>query len=166
MIRGIIKTVLEGVIKRFSADGRSDESFENREYFQHYGFTSRPKPGAEIIIIREGNAIIAIASDDRRYRLQIEEGEVALYTDEGDKVHLKRGRVVEIETETLLVKAGTKVRFETPLIESTGQVKADLDITDNVTTTGRSMAGMREIHKIHNHPEHDGGNTGVPNQEM
>lgn len=103
MIRGIVISVIEGFIKLFSATGRTDESFEQREYFQHYGYTSRPLPGAEIIIIREGNHIIAIGSDDRRYRLAIEEGEVALYTDEGDKIHLKRDRTIEIVSGNKLI---------------------------------------------------------------
>ena len=63
---------------------------------QHYGFTSRPLAGAEIIIINEGNNYIGIASDDRRYRIALEDGEVALFTDEGDKIHLKRNRNIEI----------------------------------------------------------------------
>ncbi len=54
MIRGIIQSVFEGVIKRFTASGRADETITDREYFQHYGFTSRPLAGAEAIIIREG----------------------------------------------------------------------------------------------------------------
>ena len=96
MIRGIVTSVVEGVIKRFTASGRADETISNREYLQHYGYTSRPLPGAELIILREGNNIIAVASDDRRYRISLENGEVALYTDEGDKIHLKRGRIIEI----------------------------------------------------------------------
>ena len=103
MIRGIVISVWEGFIKLFSATGRTSESFDQREYFQHYGYTSRPLPGAEIIIIREGNHIIAIASDDRRYRLAIEEGEVALYTDEGDKIHLKRDKTIEIVSGNKLI---------------------------------------------------------------
>lgn len=95
MIRGFVKSVVEGVIKRFSAYGRPDaldgrEEIDNREYFQHYGYTSRPKAGAEIIIIREGGHFIAVASDDRRYRIALEEGEVSLYDDLGQKVHLTR----------------------------------------------------------------------------
>ena len=78
MIRGIVISVLEGVIKRFSASGRPDETISDREYFQHYGYTSHPKAGAEIIIIREGGHFVAVASDDRRYRIALEEGEVAL----------------------------------------------------------------------------------------
>ncbi len=96
MIRGIVKSVAEGFIKLFSSSGRVGEIFTNREYFQHYGFTSRPKEGAEIIIINNGNHYIGIASDDRRYRLTIEDGEVALYTDEGDYVHLKRGNNMKV----------------------------------------------------------------------
>lgn len=96
MIRGIVIWVVEGYIKLFSAIGRIGETFTNREYFQHYGFTSRPKEGAEIIIIKEGNHYIAVASDDRRYRIAVEEGEMAIYTDEGDKVHLKRGKNIEV----------------------------------------------------------------------
>jgi len=69
LIRGIIQSVVEGVIKRFTAAGRPDETIANREYFQHYGYTSRPLPGAEAIIIQEDNHIIMIASDDRRYRI-------------------------------------------------------------------------------------------------
>ena len=93
MIRAIIQQVVEGVIKRFTASGRPDEMIESREYFQHYGFTSRPKSGAEgIVILMPGNYYM-IASDDRRYRLQIEEGEAALYDDLGQKVHLTRAGI-------------------------------------------------------------------------
>lgn len=103
MIRGIIQSVVEGVIKRFSAAGRTDETITNREYFQHYGFTSRPLAGAEAILIQEDNHIVMIASDDRRYRLGIEAGEVCLYTDEGDHVRFKRGNEIYIKCGNKLV---------------------------------------------------------------
>jgi len=168
MIRGIITSVLEGMIKRFSASGRTGETFTNREYFQHYGFTSRPLSGAEAIIIQEGNHLIMVASDDRRYRIAIEEGEVALYSSEGDHVHLKQGRVVEVVTNTLLVKAATKVRFETPLVETTGQVQAVGQITDLRDSTGKSMSAMRTIYNGHNHGgiQPGTGNTANPAQVM
>jgi len=167
MIRGRILAVVEGVIKRFSATGRAKETFADREYFQHYGFTSRPLAGAEGIIINKGNHIIMVASDDRRYRIAIESGEVAIYTDEGDHVHLKRGRVVEVVTDTLLVKAWVKVSFETPLVETTGQIQAVGQITDLRSGTGKSMSQMRSTYNLHTHPENDtGGPTDAPNQEM
>ena len=145
MIRGIVTSVVEGVIKRFTASGRADETISNREYLQHYGYTSRPLPGAELIILREGNNIIAVASDDRRYRISLENGEVALYTDEGDKIHLKRGRIIEITggekvvvstkvaeinasvsatitSPEVTVVASTKVILDTPMTEITGEL--------------------------------------------
>lgn len=98
MIRAIIQSVIEGAIKRFTASGRSDETITNREYMQHYGFTSRPLAGAEAVIIQEGNHIVMIASDDRRYRIDIEDGEVCLYTDEGDHIRFKRGKEIYIKS--------------------------------------------------------------------
>lgn len=117
MIRGIIGSVVQGVIQRFSAAGRPGETIEDRELFQQYGYTSRPLTGAEVIIINEGNHFIAIATEDRRYRLNLQNGEVALYTDEGDKIHLKRNREIE-------VVGGEKVTVTTKIAEITATTSA------------------------------------------
>lgn len=148
----------------------ADEVRERAERLQQYGFTSHPHPGAEAVVVcvagnRDHPLVIAV--DDRRYRLRgLAQGEVALYTDEGDRIHLRRGRLVEIETQTLVVRAAAKVRLETPLVETTGQVKAEGDITDQVTSGGRSMASMRATYNGHTHPGDSGGTTGTPNQGM
>lgn len=126
------------------------------ELAQHYGFTSGPLAGAEFIALPIGGNskhVVVIATEDARYRLKVQDGEVALYSDEGDHVHLKRGRVIEVETETLLVKATKKVRFETPLIEATGEfqgegnIQSAADVIDRV----RSMQADRELYNAHNH---------------
>lgn len=88
MVRGILTNCVEGVIKRFAALGLID--VDDREFFQHYGFTSRPQAGSEAVYLVEGNLVLAIGSDDRRYRIAVESGEVALYDDLGQKVHLTR----------------------------------------------------------------------------
>lgn len=103
MIRGIIISCVEGMIKRFAAAGLINVA--DREYMQHYGYTSRPKDGAEVVYIVEGNVVIAIASDDRRYRLKIEEGETALYDDLGQKVHLTRSGIVVESPKPVTVTA-------------------------------------------------------------
>lgn len=148
----------------------ADEVKDNLEHFEPYGWTSRPKHGAELIAAfldgDRSNGLILVAAD-RRYRVTgLEEGEVALYTDEGDKVVLRRGRVVEITTQTLLVKASTRIRFETPLVETTGQVKADGDITDQVPAGGKSMASMRATYNGHTHTDPQGGSVGTPTPSM
>lgn len=114
-VRTIITSIAEGVIKRYSGTGRPEESFTNREYFQHYGFTSRPLNGSEGIVIMEGNKIYLIASDDRRYRIAVENGEVCLYTDEGDFIHFKRGNLLHVNTgNKLLVDATNEVEINAP----------------------------------------------------
>lgn len=128
----------------------SDELRARVERFQNYGFTSVPLAGAEALVVSVGGSRshpVAVAVDDRRYRKRdLQPGETAIYTDEGDYVLLKRGRVVE-------VKAGTKVLIDAPLAECTGDlhvmgnITCDHDISD---ATG-SMQTMRDQYNQHTH---------------
>lgn len=146
-------------------EGLAGESVSG-ELFQHYGFSSAPLPGAEYLAIPVGGNskhTVVVASEDGRYRITLQDGEVSLYTDEGDYVHMKRGRVVEVVTDTLVVKAGIKVRFETPLVEMTGDqhvdgsIKAQGEIDDHT----RSMQADRDIYNGHNH-----GSSPAPTQQQ
>ena len=104
---------------------------DSLEHFEPYGFTSNPLAGAEGIAAflggdRSHGVLLVVA--DRRYRIQqLKPGEVAIYTDEGDKVHFKRGRIIDIETETLNIRASAAVNIETPVINQTGQIISDGD---------------------------------------
>lgn len=130
----------------------ADEVRDDVERVQQYGFTSHPHPGAEAVAVCvAGNRdhALVIAVDDRRYRLTgLAAGEVALYTDEGDKIVLKRGGTIE-------VTASTKVRIVSPLVEMTGNLQVDGNIvaTGNVSDAGgaKSMAGMRSTYNGHTH---------------
>lgn len=190
MIRGIVKQVIEGFIKLFSATGRTDESFDQREYFQHYGFTSRPLSGAEIIIIKEGNHIIAIGSDDRRYRIALEDGEVALYTDEGDFIHLKRDRTIHIVSgNKLIADIANEVDINTKAAKVVATVSCDVTsplTTVNAATSciinspsvllGGSSGTMRFIiderllalfnNHVHTGVQAGGGSSGTPSQGL
>ena len=110
LVRGVLDSIVDGAIRRITATGRVGEGFANREFFQHYGFVSRPQAGAELILIGNDGAVFSIAEDDRRYRIAIEKGEVALYTDEGDKIVLQRGRKI-------LVQSGGEVTVDAPAIK-------------------------------------------------
>ena len=87
------------------------ENRDDVEYFQDYGFTSVPLPGAECLIVcPQGNRehMIAIKVGNRNFRLKaLKNGEVALYTDEGDKIHFKRGNIIDIDCNTLELGRGT-----------------------------------------------------------
>lgn len=175
MIRAIIQSVIEGVIKRFTASGRPDETITNREYLQHYGFTSRPLAGAEAVIIQKGNHIVMIASDDRRYRIAIEAGEVCLYTDEGDFIRLKRGKEIHINTgnkltvdaandavintKTATVNASTKCQVNSPEINLSGDRAGLRRFIDD------RFRALFNAH-IHSGVATGSGNTGAPTQTL
>lgn len=106
------------------------------ERFQEYGFTSHPFAGAEAVVVspnadRAQGIIVAV--EDRRYRLKaLPEGEVALYDDLGNVVHLQRGEV--------LVNAVTKAHVLAPEIVAealTGVGK----ITAQASATVEATAG-------------------------
>ena len=160
VIRLVTDSLKEQTVQLQLLDGETGEA----ERYQHYGFTSHPHPGAEAIVLAPGGNrehLIVVADGDRRYRLKnLSAGEVAIYTDEGDSVILRRGRIAEINTETLRVTAATKVEFISPLVEATGE------IMDRRDTGGRTMMDMRNVYDDHNHPGDSGGATGVPNQPM
>lgn len=152
----------------------SDETKDNVEHFEPYGFTSEPIRGAEHVTAffdgdRSHGVTIVVA--DRRYRLQgLKAGEMAIFDDQGQKVYLTRtGIVIDganlplviQNVPTATVKAATKVRFETPLLEVTGQIK---DLSDS---TGKTMAAMRSTYNGHTHHENDvHGETNNPTQQM
>lgn len=97
------------------------ETREALEHFQPYGFTSVPQTGAEGVALFPGGERdhgLVVAVDDRRYRLTgLQSGEVALYTDQGDKLVLKRDGTIE-------VTAATKVVVSAPLVEIAGNTEA------------------------------------------
>lgn len=106
--RALIETVTDtDKMQRLKIQALADESLEDVERIQEYGFTSVPKSGAEAIFVSLGGNrehTVVIAVDDRRYRLKgLAEGEVALYSDEGDKIVLKRGNKIEVTTKTFTV---------------------------------------------------------------
>ncbi|WPN56699.1 phage baseplate assembly protein [Pseudomonas sp. P9_31] len=163
--RAVAARNTHGKLIGVEVEGLSGESV-SAELFQHYGFSSAPQPGAEYLVIPVGgnskHAIVA-ASEDGRYRIALQDGEVSIYTDEGDYVHMKRGRVIEVVTDDLVFKVKNKVRFETPLVEMSGDqhvdgnIKADGEIADHT----RTMQADRDIYNGHNH-----GGGSVPGQQQ
>ncbi|MGC3891291.1 phage baseplate assembly protein V [Pseudomonas urmiensis] len=139
--RGVVALVdagrkLQGLQMRLTAD----EVKDGMEHFEPYGFTSNPQAGAEgLAAFLNGDRShgVVICVSDRRFRLQgLESGEVALYTDEGDFLHFKRGRVIEVETAIFKVKAATAVEFDTPVIRTTGLIESEGDqIAAGVSTS-------------------------------
>lgn len=72
-----------------------DELRDGVEHMQNYGFTSHPTGGDVAVAFLGGNREqgIVIVIDDRRFRLSLEAGEVAMYDDQGNKIELLRDQI-------------------------------------------------------------------------
>jgi phage baseplate assembly protein V len=103
-----VQTVQLGVL-----DG---ETRGDVERMQEYGFTSVPLVGAEAVVVWVGGRRdhgLVVAVDDRRHRpTGLQPGEVAIYTDEGDSVVIKRGGHI--------VVTGRKITLDAPAVEVAG----------------------------------------------
>jgi phage baseplate assembly protein V len=105
------------------------------EHWERFGFTYRPKAGAEVLAFAvNGNRDHLVVTDaaDRRYRVtNMEEGELAVHDDQGQVVHFKRGGIH--------VKSGLGVTIECAAgITLKGPITIEGDITQQggITSTG------------------------------
>lgn len=144
---------LQSLQMRLTAGEVSDDM----EHFEPYGFTSNPLAGAEGIATFLGgdrsHAVVLVVAD-RRYRLQaLAQGEVAIYTDEGDKIHFKRGRIIDIDTATLNIRASSAVNIDTPTLSQSGKIVSQGD---------QIAGGISQIQHVHSGVQPGPGQTGMP----
>lgn len=187
--RGVVELVNDGLkVQGLQVSLLAEELRDGVERFQEYGFTSHPHPGAEAVVVFQGGDRshgLAIAVDDRRYRLKgLAAGEVALYTDEGDRAHFKRngemdvvaGAKVTITAPEVEVIASTQVTVTSPLVVLSGNLEVGgvatvtgaLSSATSISDPTGTMAAMRATYNAHTHPENGdgGGTTSPPNQPM
>lgn len=153
-----------GKVQRLQLRLLADEVKGDMEHAEPYGFTAVPHAGAEALAAFLGGDRshgVVIAVSDRRYRVAgLAAGEVCVYDDVGHRVTLTRaGIVIDGGGHVVTVTNTSKLRVEAD-IEATGE------ITDRVSTGGKSMANMRNTYNTHTHPGDSGGTTGQPNQGM
>ncbi len=141
--RGVLKlTNDKGGLQTAQISLLEDELRDKVERIQDYGFTSNPLPGAEAITLfvggnRDHGLIIKV--DDRRYRLKaLKGGEVAMYTDEGDFIHMKRDRNIEVKSLHVVVNADEDYTVNTKKYA----VNASQEINMNTAKTGIHTDGL------------------------
>ncbi len=116
--RAVIRLVNDAAgIQVVQVSALQGETRAQLERFQEYGFSSVPFPGAEAVVLFVGGDRghgLVLAVDDRRYRIRsLEPGEVALYTDEGDEIVLRRDHKIEVTSAgEVTVSGATLVRVE------------------------------------------------------
>ncbi len=151
--RAVLKSISarpqETKLQQLDLEALAGEPIDGAEHMEPYGFTARPHAGAEAVVVFVGGnrshpLVVAVA--DRRYRLQgLVDGELALYDDLGQKVHLTRSGIV----------------VTAPTITLAGHVV----VTDGLTVTGGITDGGVEVGATHTHGgvTPGTGNTGTPN---
>jgi phage baseplate assembly protein V len=144
LVQGLQVTVLDGEVAQV-------------QRFQEYGYTSVPLAGAEAVLAAVAGArshLVAIAVDDGRYRLKnLVDGEVALYTDEGDTIHFQRGRIIAVNAGNAInvsapqvtVTATTKVTLDTPEVHCTGKITAVGNISTEADMTAVNVTATTEV---------------------
>lgn len=105
----------------------ADETHNDVERFHDYGFTSHPLPGAEAAVAFVGGTRshgIVLKVEDRRYRLKaLAQGEVAIFDDQGQKIHLKR--------DGIAIESHLKVSIDAPEVTVTADT---VDVTADTVT--------------------------------
>lgn len=163
LMRSVRQTVARAVLKVISDDRGlqrlqvqllADELHSQVPRIQEYGYTSVPLPGAEGIFLAVGGARehgVIVATDDARYRPKnLEPGEVCIYTDEGDKIYLKRNNIIRIESNNeIQLVASAKVSVEAPSVTvdcDTAEVNAAVSV--EVTTLQATVNAATQIDAV------------------
>lgn len=141
--RGVLTRITTtGGVQTAQVAGLAPEGLEGIEMFQQYGFTAAPPEGAMAIVLPLGGRTshgIVIATEHSSYRLQgLESGEVAIYTDEGTSIVLKRNRIIaatcddwELDCKRMKVNASESVAFTTPELSTSEKLTAQGLISGN-----------------------------------
>lgn len=164
--RGVLKAVSDNSNAQLCQVSLLDgELKSNVERVQNYGVTSVPPEGALATVLFVGgdrsNGLI-IAAEDRKIRVKgLKAGEIAIYTDEGDEIYLKRGNEIAFKTKTMTVSAQSAVDITAPAITLNGAVSISetLDVTQDITSKAEvadktgNMTAIRTIYNAHTHKD-------------
>ena len=187
--RGVLHLVKSADnIQKVQASGLADETLQDVELMQQFGFTSVPPANTQAVILPIGGQTthgIVIATENGSLRVKnLQGGEVAVYDESGSSIVLKKGRLIEIDCDVLKINATTKVDISSPLVETDqvftaqGQINGNggmavqggsgASFTGNVeqrggsfTTDGDVTANGKSLIN-HTHRGDSGGVTGQP----
>jgi phage gp45-like len=125
MIIGKLSGLTDAAVRLVKFLGRFTK-YSAARFIQHYGYASRPLDDSEGILIKAGDSLVVIGSDNSRYRIRLDNGEVALYTHEGSSIHLKNGNKIRIKcTGTVVVEAATVKLGSDTLLPTSGVVTGE-----------------------------------------
>lgn len=171
----VMMAIARGVVRAINDEGKrqtvqvellKDELRDGVERMQNYGVTSHPHPGGDAaVVFVSGNRDqgIVLAYENRQYRVVgLQQGEVCLYDDLGNRVSLLRDMVKVEAMQHVEVIAPTVKIVGAVTIEGSLKVDGPSELSGNVTTTGQITNNGKNIGSGHTHPV-QGSNTGGVN---
>ena len=166
--RGVLRGVTDSTSRQtLQVELLKGEVRDGIERMQNYGFTSHPTGGDVAVVFLGGNREqgIVVVADDRRYRLNMQAGEVAIYDDLGNKVELLRDMVKVTAVQHLQAEAPTTEIVSAVKIVGSLEVEGPTTLTGAVVTEGTITNNGKDIGSGHTHKDTQPGigNTGVVN---
>jgi len=154
----------------------SGETLSNVERFQNYGTTSYPPDSSDAaVVFAQGNRDqgIIVSVDNREFRLKnLEKGEVALYDDLGNKVHLKRSELL-VEAVSQVHVVAPLLNIDAPIVNVNGMLNVNgamnttgvANLNGGMSVTGAATSNGKNIGDTHTHSgvQTGAGNTGPVN---
>lgn len=126
----------------------SDETRDDIERFQNYGFSSSPKAGAEAVVLFVGGSRehgLAVSVEDRQYRIRnLESGEVAVYDHLGSKIVLKANGNIELTPTAGVVINGTTIQVGGAVesaIKGTSYISAESTVMTAIGAFATTVGG-------------------------
>lgn len=154
--RGVIRAVSDtGNRQKLQVELLKDELRDNVERIQNYGFSSHPHPGGDAAVVfiagnREQGIVLAV--ENRQFRVAgLEQGEVAIYDDLGNKISLLREMIKVEAVQHLEATAPTTKIVSDVTIEGSLTVNGPSTMTGNITTTGTITNNGKRIDSTHRH---------------
>ncbi|MBR7596887.1 phage baseplate assembly protein V [Klebsiella oxytoca] len=154
--RALVRIVTDSLGRQnLQVQSLADETNDDVERFQNYGFSSVPPAGSEAIVVAVGGrrgGMVAIAVEDKGSRPRGgEEGDVILYHQEGHVIVLKKGGLAEIRVKRINLIAEDSCDIIGKQINITGPTS----FSEDIQVQGKSF--LDHIHK-----DGDGENTTKP----
>ncbi len=116
-------------VQLMQADALAGETAQAVEFFQQFGFTSAPPPGTQLIVLPLGGRTahsVVIATEHGAYRLDVASGEACLYSQWGDRVHVRERRI-ELRSPVIDLRASELLRLSAPEVEIHADERLETD---------------------------------------
>ena len=97
--RGKITLVVSSEpVQRVQLGGLADESLQDLEHLQEFGFSSNPPAGSDAVVIPLGGNTshgVIVATQHGSFRVKnLKPGETAIFSSEGAKIVIKQGKII------------------------------------------------------------------------